>query len=123
MLERFEQDLPALRQRVEEALNRLEQETYIQRNGEHYEYLTDEEKDIEQEIKCTDVDTTDVSAELNKIIFDHVIKQRKIRIGEPGQDYPFSKKLDDRLSGREYELAIHVISPFHEHVENPLSCR
>ena len=119
MLERFEQDLPALRQRVEEALNRLEQETYIQRNGEHYEYLTDEEKDIEQEIKCTDVDTTDVSAELDKIIFDHVIKQRKIRIGEPGQDYPFSKKLDDRLSGREYELAIHVISPFHEHVENP----
>lgn len=120
MLERFDQDLPALRQRVEEALNRLEQETYIQRNGEHYEYLTDEEKDIEQEIKSTDVDTTDVSAELDKIIFDHVIKQRKIRIGEQGQDYPFSKKLDDRLSGREYELAIHVISPFHEHVENPV---
>lgn len=119
MLERFDQDLPALRQRVEEALNRLEQETYIQRNGEHYEYLTDEEKDIEQEIKSTDVDTTDVSAELDKIIFDHVIKQRKIRIGEQGQDYPFSKKLDDRLFGREYELAIHVISPFHEHVENP----
>ena len=119
MLERFDQDLPALRQRVEEALNRLEQETYIQRNGEHYEYLTDEEKDIEQEIKSTDVDSADVSAELDKIIFDYVIKQRKIRIGEQGQDYPFSKKLDDRLSGREYELAIHVISPFHEHVENP----
>lgn len=119
MLERFDQDLPALRQSVEEALNRLEQETYIQRNGEHYAYLTNEETDIEKEIKSTDVDSADVSAELDKIIFEHVIKQRKIRIGEQGQDYPFSKKLDDRLSGREHELAIHVISPSHEHVENP----
>lgn len=118
MLERFDQDLPALRQRVEEALNRLEQETYIQRNGEHYEYLTDEEKDIEQEIKAVDIESSDVAAELDKIIFDYVIKQRKIRIGEQGQDYPFSRKLDDRLSGREYELAIHVISPFHEHADS-----
>ena len=118
MLDGFNQDLPKLRKRVEEALNLLEQQTYIQRNGEFYEYLTDEEKDVEQEIKNTEVESSDVAAELEKIIFDHVIKHRKIRYEENGQDYPFSKKLDDRLLGREYELAIHVISPFHEHAGN-----
>ena len=118
MLDGFNQDLPVLRKRVEEALNLLEQQTYVQRNGALYEYLTDEEKDVEQEIKNTEVESSEVAAELEKIIFDYVIKQRKIRFDENGQDYPFSRKLDDRLHGREYELAIHVISPFHENAES-----
>lgn len=118
MLDGFNQDLPKLRKRVEEALSLLEQQTYVQRNGELYEYLTDEEKDVEQEIKNTEVESSDVAAELEKIVFDHVIKHRKIRYDKNGQDYPFSRKLDDRLYGREYELAINVISPFHEHAEN-----
>ncbi len=118
MLDGFNQDLLALKKRVEEALSLLEQQTYVQRNGELYEYLTDEEKDIEQEIKNTEVESSDVAAELEKIVFDHVIKHRKIRYDENGQDYPFSRKLDDRLHGREYELAIHVISPFHENAES-----
>jgi len=118
MLDGFNQDLPALRKRVEEALSLLEQQTYVQRNGELYEYLTDEEKDVEQEIKNTEVESSDVAAELEKIVFDNVIKQRKIRYDENGQDYPFSRKLDDLLFGREYELTINVISPFHEDVVN-----
>ncbi|MTW21824.1 BREX system P-loop protein BrxC [Allochromatium palmeri] len=118
MLDGFDQDLRQLRQNVEEALSLLEQQTYIQRNGDLYEFLTDEEKDVEQEIKNTEVESTDVAAELEKIIFDHVIKNRKIRYDANGPDYPYSRKLDDRLHGREYELAIHVISPFHEHAEN-----
>lgn len=118
MLGGFDEDLPALRKRVEEALSLLEQQTYVQRNGEVYEYLTDEEKDVEQEIKNTEVDSSDVSEELEKITFDHVIKHRKIRYDQNGQDYPFSRKLDDKLYGREYELAIHVISPFHENAES-----
>lgn len=118
MLDGFDQDLPALRKRIEEAVSLLEHQTYVQRNGELYEYLTDEEKDVEQEIKNTEVESSEVAVELEKIIFDHVIKHRKIRYDDNGQDYPFSRKLDDRLHGREYELAIHVISPFHENAES-----
>ncbi|MDZ4150886.1 BREX system P-loop protein BrxC [Methylicorpusculum sp.] len=123
MLEGFNQDLPVLKKRVEEALNLLEQQTYVQRNGELYDYLTDEEKDVEEEIKNTEVETTDVASELEKIVFDHVLKQRKLRYDAldqktGGQDYAFTRKLDERLFGREYELCIHVISPFHEHADN-----
>ncbi|WP_419641714.1 BREX system P-loop protein BrxC, partial [Thiolapillus sp.] len=118
MTDSFDQDLPQLHDRVEGALNLLEQQTYIQRTGEIYEYLTDEEKDVEEEIKNTEVETADVAGELEKIIFDRILKNRKIRYDQNGQDYPFSRKLDDRLYGREQELAIHVISPFHEQVES-----
>ncbi|MDD4019939.1 MAG: BREX system P-loop protein BrxC, partial [Kiritimatiellae bacterium] len=118
MLERFDEDLPQLKRRVEEALNLLEQQIYIRRNGQLYEYLTDEEKDIEQEIKNTDVDQSAVKAELAKLIFDRTLKQKRIRYDDNGQDYPYSPKLDDQLVGREHELTIHVISPFHEHADN-----
>lgn len=118
MLDAFDQDIPQLRKEVDGALNLLEQQTYIQRSGELYEYLTDEEKDIEQEIKNTEVEADLVAAELEKLVFDNVIKDRKIRIDAKGPDYSYSRKLDDRLHGREHELAIHIISPFHEKAED-----
>ena len=121
MLESFGQDLPGLKKKIEETLNLLEQQTFIQRNGDLYEYLTDEEKDVEQEIKNTEVESTDVANELEKLVFDHVIRNRKIRYNENGQDFPYSRRLDDRLHGREYELTIHVITPFHEFPDNQTS--
>jgi hypothetical protein len=115
MHDSFERDIPSLKLQVEEALNLLEKQTYIQRNGDYFEYLTDEEQDVEQEIKNTEVDNTAVATELEKLIYDGVLKTRKIRWDENGQDYPFTKRLDDNLSGREYELAINIITSFHDH--------
>ena len=118
LFEDFGQELMQLQKKVQEALDLLEQQTYIQRNGEQYEFLTDEEKDIEQEIKNTEVEASDVATELSSLIFDHVLKDRKIRVESSGQDYPFARKLDEKLQGREQELTIHVISPFHENADD-----
>lgn len=117
MLERFGEDIPAQRKRLEAALNLLEQQTYIQRNGDLYEYLTDEEKDIEEEIKNTEVETADVIKELETLLFDGVIKQRKIRYSN-GQDYAYTRKMDDRALSREHELAIHIITPLSDNFDN-----
>lgn len=118
MLESFDQDLTQLRRDVEQALNLLEQQTYIQRTGDLHEYLTDEEKDVEKEIKNTEVETSDVMTELNRMVFDTVIRNPKIRYDANGQDYAFTRKIDGRIYNREQELAIHVISPFHESSQN-----
>lgn len=117
MHDSFSRDIPSLKIEVEEALNLLEKQTYIQRNGDLFEYLTDEEQDIEKEIKNTDVDNNVIASELEKLIFDGVLKTRKIRWKENNQDYPYSRRLDDNLSGREYELAINAITPFHDHAD------
>ena len=114
--ERFDQDVAVLRKEVEEALALLEQQTYIQRNGETYEYLTEDEKDIEQEIKSTNIDSGDTSKALEELLF--TMMDRKIRYDVTKQDYPFTKKLDDKIIGREYELTVHFISPFSENVNN-----
>ena len=117
MLERFGEDIPAQRKKLEAALNLLEQQTYIQRNGELYEYLTDEEKDIEEEIKNTEIESADVIKELETLLFDGVIKQRKIRY-ENGQDYAYTRKMDDRSLSREFELAIHIVTPLSDNFDN-----
>ena len=89
MLDHFDKDLRKLEVEVQEALNTLENQVYIQRNGDEYEFLTDEEKDIEQEIKGTDVDMQEVSEQLSKLIFDEVLKSKKIRFEDTKHDYAF----------------------------------
>ena len=118
MLDRFDADLTKHRRRVDEALLLLEQNTYIQRNGELFEFLTDEEKDVEQEIKAMEVDTAEIAKELETLIFDGVIKSRKLRHEASSQDYSFARYLDDRPLGRDYELSINIITPFHEQSGN-----
>ena len=110
----FSENTQERARRVQEALNKLESESYIQRNGDLYEYLTDEEQDIEKEIKNTAIDASDVVEVLNKIIFEQILGGTKIRYIGNGQDYTLGKKLDGRNIGREYELRIHVITPWYE---------
>ena len=109
--DRFGLDLPALSEEVKEALTLLETQTYIQRNGNVYEYLTNEEQVIEQEIKNVDIDASEVSARLFKILSGDVIKTNKIRYAKNGQDFPFGFKLDDQVHGQQRELSVHFITP------------
>jgi hypothetical protein len=112
----FDEDVTSLKKKVEEALGKLEQQTYIQRNGEFYEYLTDEEKDVEEEIKKTDIETSSLLDELN-IIISRILKNNKIRYSN-GHDYSYARKLDDKLYGRDYELCINIATPFNENNDN-----
>jgi hypothetical protein len=52
----------------------------------------------------------DILKELETLLFDGVIKQRKIRHSN-GQDYAYTRKMDDRALSREHELAIHIVTP------------
>jgi len=123
LLSDFEVDQAGQRRKIEDALARLERETYIQRNGEIYEFLTNEEKDVEAEIKALDVDPTEITKELETLAFDTVLRHRKIKHLTTGYEYSFSRKLDDHLLGREYELSINIISPFNDDAAAPDAVR
>jgi hypothetical protein len=109
--DRFGLDLPALSEEVKEALTLLEAQTYVQRNGNVYEYLTNEEQVIEEEIKNVDFDASEVSARLFKMLSGDVVKTNKLRYAKNGQDFPFGFKLDDQVHGPQRELSIHFITP------------
>ncbi|MFA0284756.1 BREX system P-loop protein BrxC, partial [Vibrio sp. 10N.222.55.F12] len=77
MHDSFSRNIPSLKLELEGALNLLEKETYIQRNGDLFEYLTDEEQDIEKAIKDTEIDSDVIASQLDKLIYDGVLKNRK----------------------------------------------
>jgi energy-coupling factor transporter ATP-binding protein EcfA2 len=123
LLSEFDADQTKQRRKIEEALSFLERNTLIQRNGEVYEFLTNEEKDVEAEIKGLDVDPSELTKELETLAFDTILRHRKIKYLSTGNEYSFSRKLDDHLLGREYELSINVISPFNDDVASPEAVR
>ncbi|MFT6861755.1 MAG: energy-coupling factor transporter ATP-binding protein EcfA2 [Akkermansiaceae bacterium] len=101
------------KEEVQKALNYLENQSYLQRNGDLYEFLTDEEKDIEVEIKNTEIDESAVSKLLADVLFSDILGDQRIRYDANHHDYPYTRKLDGALSGRPQDLAVNIITPSH----------
>ncbi|MDR2895220.1 MAG: BREX system P-loop protein BrxC [Propionibacteriaceae bacterium] len=115
LYDHFGQDLTDLHFGVNQALELLEQQTYIQRNGTKYEYLTNEEQEIEQEIKNTDIDSAEVSRLLIDIIRGDVVKVSSFRHTPTGRDFKFGVQLDNAVYGTQHDLTVHYISAFGEY--------
>jgi hypothetical protein len=112
-------DIRAHEQAVKDALINLESQSYLQRNGEIYEFLTDKEKDVEQEIKRTEVSDSEVTKALHRIVFDDVLRSNKIRFEDNGNDYSFAQKIDDGLiKGKDTDVAVNLVTPEHPNYGN-----
>ena len=73
-LEEIDGDRLALRRKIEERLQRLEKETLISRNGDLYSFLTNEERDINREIKNINLTDGEDSRKLGELIFSDILK-------------------------------------------------
>lgn len=104
-------DLKAHEDNIQSALNKLESQTYVQRNGDAYEYLTDKEQDVEREIQSMEIDDREVPGIFNTILFEEIIGDSKIRFAENKQSYEFTKKIDGSIISREKELTLEIITP------------
>ena len=101
-------------EKIEESLQRLEKETLISRSGDNYFFLTNEERDINREIKSVDLSSGEEAKLLGELIFDDVLKgNRKHRYAVNGKDFPFNCLCDLHPVGRRVEngLAVSVVSP------------
>ena len=110
LYDRFGQDLTKLNRKVSQALDLLEQQTYVQRNGSAYEYLTNEEQDIENEIKSTDVDSEEISKLLASVISQDVVRGSSVRHSVTGRDFKYQMLLDEFSYSRAQPLSVHYIS-------------
>lgn len=118
MIDNMHLDLKQHEQKITEALTLLENQSYIQRNGDLYEYLTDEEKDVEEEIKNTDIDESAVTSLIKELLFDEIIKDTRIKYQENKIDYDFSPRIDGILLGRQKELDIEIVTENHPNYLN-----
>ncbi|MDA1277766.1 MAG: BREX system P-loop protein BrxC [Verrucomicrobia bacterium] len=113
-IDEIDADRLALRRKIEESLQRLEKETLISRSGDNYFFLTNEERDINREIKSVDLSSGEEAKLLGELIFDEVLKgNRKHRYAVNGKDFPFNCLCDLHPVGRRVEtgLVVSVVSP------------
>lgn len=85
-------DKIALREKVRNSLNRLLSQNYIGRSGDVYNFLTDEEQDIQSEIKKTVVDTASIVEKIAHIIFGDIYTAKKFRYDK--YDFAFDQMVD-----------------------------
>ncbi|MCG8600904.1 MAG: BREX system P-loop protein BrxC [Verrucomicrobiales bacterium] len=114
LIDRADIDIAEHDQAVKEELNFLYHQHYLQKNGDAYEFLTDEEKDIEVDIKNTPVGGDVVNKLLDKVLFGDVVGDSKIRFDDNGQDYAFGRKLDSGDYGRVHDLCVHMVTAGHD---------
>ncbi len=113
LIDRPDLDIRAHEKAVLKALAELESQSYLQRNGDLFEFLTDTEKDIEVEVKNTEIDESQVADLLATVLFSDVLRDPKIRYEGNGQDYSYARKLDDALIGRDADIALNIITSEH----------
>lgn len=86
-----------LRGKVQKSLDRLKSQNYIDRRGDAYVFLTDEEQDIAREIANTTVDTAKIVERIGQMIFGDIYTQKKYRYGK--YDFPFDEMVDSATVG------------------------
>jgi hypothetical protein len=91
-------DKIALRAQVQKSLDRLKHEHYIDRRGDAYIFLTDEEQDIAKDIANTNVNTADIVKRVGDMLFNDIYTTKKYRYRK--YDFPFDEKVDQTTFGQ-----------------------
>lgn len=81
-----------MRAQVSGSLDRLLSQNYIGRSGDTYNFLTDEEQDIQKEITNTMVDTSTIVGKIAHIIFGEIYYTKKYRYEK--YDFAFDQMVD-----------------------------
>ncbi len=97
-----------IKKEITDSLRRLETQTLIQRNNEEYKFLTDEEQEINREIKQIIIDQSKVTDYLKRIVFDYIYTDNKFTY--KNKNFPLSKYIDNIKYSQEYDIGIKVFT-------------
>ncbi|WP_300382646.1 BREX system P-loop protein BrxC, partial [Clostridium sp.] len=100
-----------LKDKVNESLKKLIRETLVQKNGDEYIFLTNDEQDVNKEIKNMAADNGEVIQKVGEIIFDDILyKEDKYNYSRK-YIFNYNKIVDDRTRGpQNNEIGVKVIT-------------
>ena len=101
-------DKISIKKEIADSLRRLEVQTLIQRNNDEYKFLTDEEQEINREIKQIVIDQNRITDYLKRIVFDYILTDNKFTY--KNKNFPLTKYIDNIKYSQEYEIGIKVVT-------------
>lgn len=118
MVSDIDDDRIALKTKVEDALKRLIRQTLIQKNGDVYVFLTDEEQEINREIDSQQVEISEVIGKVSELIFDGLYDEKKYRYPAFNGRYTFAfnQIVDDRpyKANQNHAISLKILTPNYE---------
>lgn len=104
-----------LKERIEEALVLLMKELLVQQIQDTFEFLTDEEQDINRRIEERNVQHSDVIAAVTDMVYDRIYNVTRYKVAGHGGRYTFAfnQAVDNRpkKTVQNSEIGIRLISP------------
>lgn len=115
MIDNVSCDRIKMKEDVEKSLKILCGQMMVQKNGDRYTFLSDEEQTINRNIGDIEVEAGDVYKEMNSILFDTIYKEKKYHPAYLSVRYffPLGQYIDDEAYGRTgqgEDMAIHIIT-------------
>lgn len=116
----IEDDRIVLKEKVEEALKVLVRQNLVQKNGDVYVFLTDEEQEINREIESQSVEMAEIINKVSELIFQDIITDKDLANGKYKYNkfngryvFNYNQIVDERpfKSIQKYDMGVHVITP------------
>ena len=113
MISNIDDDRIEVRSKIEESLKKLIKETLVQKNGEIYIFLTNEEQEINNAINNESVEMGEIIGEASTVIFEEIYKEKKYRYSNRYM-FAFNQKVDDRFfkSNQSNDIGVTIITPY-----------
>ncbi len=127
MVSNVSEDRMALSQKVEDALKRLVRQTLVQKNGDIYVFLTNEEQEINRAIDAQNVDSSEVLNKVSEMIFDDLYDEKKYRypLHNGRYAFAFNQIVDDRpyKANQNHDITLKILTPYSDEVADETTMR
>ncbi|MFA7079124.1 MAG: BREX system P-loop protein BrxC, partial [Syntrophomonas sp.] len=115
MISDIDTDRIELKKQVEGALEILVRQMLVQKNGDIYVFLTDEEQEINREIDSQNVEMAEVINKVSELIFDDIFSDKKYRypVFNGRYSFAFNQIVDDRpyKANQSHDIGVKVLTP------------
>jgi len=114
LVKNIDDDKIEIKKAIEQALGKLMRETLLQKNGQEYIFLTNDEQDVNRQIQEIQVDIKEVIKEIGEEIFTGIYGENKFKYNHK-YHFAFNKTIDDRhIANPHHEFGIKIITPYYE---------
>jgi len=115
MVDSVDTDRISLKREVEEALNTLVGQKLVQKSGNEYVFLTDEEQEINRAIDAQNVEMAEVTGKISNMIFEDIFSDRRYKY--PAHNgrytYAFNQYIDDHPHriNQSHDIGLRILTP------------
>lgn len=115
MAKGIDDDRIALKGKVEDALKVLMRQNLVQKNGDIYVFLTDEEQEINREIESQSVEMAEIINKVSEMIYEDIFTDKKYKYPAFNGRYSFNfnQIVDDRpyKPTQNFDVGVRILTP------------